>query len=157
MDSAEREHETCIVRHLGLAPPAEGDRMREGKALRVVAYYFLVQGLAGLAWLIAVTCHLGVRDAFTPLGLPNEFLLYFWLPDSILFGGCSLATGVFLLRRSHRGFHLAVFTWGAAAYATLLTVAMSVGTASAYAAPMLMVPSLVGTSWAAIQSRGCTP
>ncbi len=131
--------------------------MSEARAWCVPAYYFLVHGLAGLAWLIAVTCHYGIRDSFTPSGLPVEFLLYFWLPDSLLFGGCSLATGVLVLRRDQRGCLLSVFTLGAAAYATLLTIAMSVGTASAYAAPLLMVPSLIGTAWATIKLRGCTP
>ena len=110
--------------------------------------YFALQGLMGLAWWGAITWNTGVRDAFTPDGYGDRYLMHFWLPDLVLFVGASLATGFLVLRGKKRPVVPAAITLGAVAYATLTTISSSFATDSAWLAPLAMGGSLAGSSWA---------
>lgn len=117
----------------------------------MASYYFLVQGLAGVGWILLLTFHIETREFFTPTGFPEEYLLSVRTPDLLLFVGGSFAASYCIRTHNSKAIILSALTLGAVGYATFLTIATSISTGSAALASVLMGLSLAGTSIATFQ------
>ena len=126
-------------------------------ARRLAAGYFLLQGLLVGAWWALLLARPELRRAFQVPGSPPADLLAFLPPDLVLAGGGSLAAAWLCRRGGRRARAVAWLVAGAVDYAALYCVALWMGSGTAWAGAVLMVPAAVLSTFFAASVDGDAP
>jgi len=120
---------------------------------RVAQGYLLLQAMAIAGWWLWLCTSAAGREQFTVAGWPEESLLAFAVPDSVLLVlGSAIASRGVALGRSWTPLALWLVV-GAAGYACLYCVAASALTNSMWLGSSLMVLCLLGTACIAWWNR----
>ncbi len=128
----------------------------ERRAIRIVAAYFALQGLAIVAWWGLLTTQPEWIEPFLAHGTPPRDLFAFRLPDVILLAFGSLVGSVLIFLHSRWAGFIVNLVGGGLAYATLYCVALARASDSAWASVAWMAPaataSLLGAGVLALAS-----
>ena len=113
-----------------------------------IVAFLIVQGGGGLLWWAILLSSAPARGLFLAPGAPDSTLLAFLGADLILYvGGSFVAAYGLARRRPWAGLALGVHG-GAAIYAALYALALSVLSGGAWLGGLLMAPSLIVLSFA---------
>ena len=111
---------------------------------RFAIVYFLATGLGTAAWWVMLFAWPASRAPFKLSAAPDESLLAFAIPDALLFIGTALGIAVAIGRRARWSRPLLYVHAGAAGYAGLYCLSLTIiSTGEAWLAMLLMLPSLV--------------
>ena len=125
-----------------------------GSVARFGRLYLLAEGVLAFAWWVMLLAVPETRRHFVAPGAPDVTLLAFLLPDVVLFAGAALLAAHGLGRQASWAWPVLCAHAGAAAYAALYCVAVTVmSRGGAWLAAVLMAPSLVITPWLAWRLR----
>lgn len=125
-----------------MAIPPEWSR-RSSSRNRLVAAAVGLQAVCGALWWVALLAVPGLRPLFRPAAAPDATLLAFAVPDLLLFVVAGLAAAIGTWRHASWAWPVLLVHSGAAAYAALYCIAVTLLTGEAQAAAVLMLPSLV--------------
>jgi hypothetical protein len=112
-------------------------------AIRRFGVYFLaLEAACGAVWWVLLFAFPGIRDWFLPGGVPDIMLLALILPDAVLFiGGAAVCAYALAVRSAWWRIALGIHA-GAAGYAALYCIALSVLSPSTWFDAVFMMPSL---------------
>jgi hypothetical protein len=105
--------------------------------------YFLLQGVAVLAWWLVLLIYPPARSWFRMGDGSDAALLAFWLPDLSLLAIGSLVSGALCLQGSSFVSAAVWLTAGAASYATLYCLAFAMLTDTGWLGVTLMLPAML--------------
>ena len=116
--------------------------------------YLVAQGVLTLAWWAMLLTMPTARRHFLPRDAPDVMLLAFLAPDLVLFAGASLLASIGLSRGARWAWPVLCLHAGAAAYAALYCIALTILTGGgAWLGAALMAPSLLVPPWLAWRLR----
>ena len=117
----------------------------------LLAFYFVLQGIAIVAWWLVLLVVPASREFFLPRHLDELALLGFWLSDALAAAG-SLYAGWCMFRASRNRVASVWFVAGCMTYAALYCVGISILAGSGWLAAAFMAPAAilsVGGAWLA--------
>ena len=118
------------------------DRIRSG--------YFLLQGVLGAIWWVALFIFPSIRGYFLPEFFPEQVLWSLAWPDIALFVGGSLLAAWTVATNAKFASAACWFVTGATGYATLMCYGWTSSTGDAWTGAIAMTAALVGTTLFAV-------
>lgn len=118
-------------------------------ARSVAACYFAAQGVAGLAWWVALLVAPALREPFVARHSPEATLLALAPADLVVFVVGSLAASAGIARRTSWAAPAAWITAGGAGYAALYCVGLAWIAKASWLGAALMVPAAAASLVAA--------
>jgi hypothetical protein len=115
---------------------------------RLVAVYFVAQGVAIAGWWLVLLLVPASRELFRPALLTELSLMGFWLADGTA-AGSSLLAGLLVAGSSARRVPALWFCSGCMVYAALYCVGISALAGDGWLSSAFMVPAAVGSLVAA--------
>lgn len=96
--------------------------------VRVAAGYLILQGVAALAWWIAIVISPEFRAHFFPVDWGDAVWMAIAIPDLVVYVGGSFAAAVLVATKSRHALWVLGVHLGGACYATLFCIGVSVFT-----------------------------
>jgi hypothetical protein len=125
-----------------------------GTVARLGQLYLALQGVLALAWWVMLLVAPDTRRHFLAPAAPDITLLAFLIPDVVLFAGAALLAAYGLARGAAWAWPVLCLHAGAAAYAALYCIGLTVLTrGGGWLGAVLMAPSLVVPPWLAWRLR----
>ncbi len=128
-----------------IGKPRKAQTQSATQLAKAAAWWLYLQGAAALVWWGVLFCLPQSRQFFLPAGTPDVGLLAFSIPDLVLFvaGAWAAAYGLTSVEPWSR--HVLCLHAGAAAYAALFCLTLSVLSNAAWLGAALMTPSVTIT------------
>lgn len=117
------------------------------KVRKAAALYYLIQGLAVVAWWSLLFARPESRQWFALEANSLTTLWAFWLPDLLIIGPFSLAAAVLIIKANRFAMSAMWLVTGAVTYATLYTLAIVMMTDHGWFGAVLMLPA---TLWSGV-------
>jgi len=115
------------------------------KVRRTAAHYYLLQGLAVIAWWILLIAYPSSRGWFQLEAHSQLSLFAFLLPDALMIAAGSLIAAYLIFSRSQFGSAATWLLTGAVSYAMLYTLAFAMMTDRGWPGVVLMMPAMLWT------------